>query len=141
MKYAKWISAMVLLAVPLIAAAQTKPGQRMVTKVPFKFTVGTVEMPAGEYIVQLADERGAAVLTVGNLQAKRSVYVLTVASLGRKSTNAAMVFHRYGDQYFLAGMRMEDSRAVYTVEPTKREKEFRTRNLPAGQDILLASRE
>ena len=140
MKYAKWISAMVLLAAPLIAAAQMKPGQRMVTQVPFKFTVGTVEMPAGQYVVQVADEKGAPILTVGNPEAKRSVYALTVANLGKKSRNAAMVFHRYGDRYFLAELRIEDSRTVYTLQPTKLEKEFRAQNLPVTEDILLASR-
>ena len=134
MKYAKWISALVLLAAPLVAAAQS---QRIVTQVPFKFTVGTVEMPAGEYIVQLAGETG--VLTVANPDAKRSVFVLTVANLGKKSPGAAVVFHRYGDRYFLAELRIGSSGTVYTLQPTKLEKEFRARNLPT-EDILLASR-
>ena len=140
MKHAKWISALVLVAAPLMAAAQMKPAERIVTQVPFKFTVGAVEMPAGEYTVQLANEKGAAVLTVGNPEAKRSVYVLTVANLGKKSENAAMVFHRYGDRYFLTELRIEDSRTVYTLPPTKLEKEFRAQNIPASEDILLASR-
>ena len=138
MKYAKWISALVLLAAPLVAAAQS---QRIVTQVPFKFTVGTVEMPAGEYIVQLADERGVALLTVGNPEGKRSVYVLTLANLSERSQNPAMVFHRYGDRYFLAEVRIEDSRTVYRLQATKLEKEFRAQNLPATEEILLASRE
>lgn len=138
MKYAKWISALVLLAAPLVAAAQS---ERIVTQVPFKFTVGTVEMPAGEYIVQLADERGVALLTVGNPEGKRAVYVLTLANQGEKSQHPAMVFHRYGDRYFLAEVRIEDSRTVYTLQATKLEKEFRAQNLPAAEEILLASRE
>ena len=137
MKYAKWISAMVLLAAPLIAAAQS---QKIDTQVPFKFTVGTVEMPAGEYIVQLMDERGVAVVTLGNPEAKRSVYVLTNANPGNKPQNAAMVFHRYGDRYFLAELRIGSSGTVYRLQPTKLEKEFRALNLPSTEDILLASR-
>ena len=129
---------MVLLAAPLVAAAQS---QRIGTQVPFKFTVGTVEMPAGEYIVRLADERGVALLTVGNPEGKRSVYVLTVANLGEKSQHPAMVFHRYGERYFLAEVRIEDSRTVYRLQATKLEKEFRAQNLPATEEILLASRE
>ena len=138
MKYAKWISAMVLLAAPLVAAAQS---QRIGTQVPFKFTVGTVEMPAGEYVVQLADERGVALLTVGSPEDKRAVYVLSLANLSERSQNPAMVFHRYGDRYFLAEVRIEDSRTVYRLQATKLEKEFRAQNLPATEEILLASRE
>ena len=139
MRYAKWISAMVLLAAPLLASAQMS--ERIVTQVPFKFTVGTVEMPAGQYIVQFEDERGAALVTVGNPEAKRSAYVLTIANLGKKSQHAAMVFHRYGDRYFLAELRIGDSGTVYTLQPTKLEKEFRAQNLAATEEILLASRE
>jgi hypothetical protein len=139
MKHAKWISGLVLLAMPLVAAAQ-KPTERMATQVPFKFMVGAVEMPAGEYIVQLTDAKGAAVLTVGNPEARRSVFVLPVANLGKKSETGAMVFHRYGDHYFLTELRLEDSRTIYTLQSTKLEKEFRAQNIPASEDILLASR-
>jgi hypothetical protein len=138
MKHAKWISALVLVAMPLIAAAQMTPTERLVTQVPFKFMVGAVEMPAGEYVVQLPGEKGA-VLTIRDPETKRSVYVLTVANLGKKSENAALVFHRYGDRYFLTELRIEDSRTVYTLQPTKLEKEFRAQNLPVAEDILLAA--
>jgi hypothetical protein len=138
MKYAKWISAWVLLAVPLIATAQMTLTERITTQVPFKFMVGGAEMPAGECIVQLANETGD-ILTLRNPEAKRTVYVLTVPDLGRKSEKAAMVFRRYGDRYFLAELRVEDSRTVYTLQPTKLEKEFRAHNIPV-QDILVASR-
>src|SRR5215469_12767190 len=127
MRYTKWISALMLLFLPIIAAAQMKPGERIVTQVPFKFMVGSVEMPAGECVVQLADEKGS-LLAVRNPDAKRSVYVLTVANLANKPQNAAMVFHRYGDRYFLAELRLEDSRTVYTLQPTKLEDEFRAHN-------------
>jgi len=140
MQYAKWIWTLLLVAVPLIATAQMKSTERIVTQVPFKFMVGAVEMPAGECIVQLADEKGS-LLAVRNPEAKRSVYVLTVANLGKKSPNAAMVFHRYGDRYFLAELRIEDSSTVYTLQPTKLENEFRAHNIPATQDILLASKQ
>ena len=138
MKYTKWISALVLLAVPLIAAAQMTPNKKIVTEVPFKFMAGAVEIPAGECTVQLLDDK-SAFLMVANRAAKSSVYVLTLADLGSKSPNNAMVFHRYGDRYFLAELRLEDSRTVYTFTPTKLEKEFRAHNVPATQDILLAA--
>ena len=70
MRYAKWISALMILFVPIIAAAQMKPGERIVTQVPFKFMVGSVAMPAGEYTVRVADQKNS-VLVVGNQDAKR----------------------------------------------------------------------
>jgi hypothetical protein len=138
MRYTKWISALMLLFLPIIAAAQMKPGERVVTQVPFKFMVGTVEMPAGEYTVQLADQK-SALLTVGNLEAKHWVYAKAIPDQGSKAQNAALVFHRYGDRYFLAELKVEDSRTSYTFQPTKLEKELRAQNASAT-DILLASK-
>jgi hypothetical protein len=57
MRHTKWISALMLLFLPIIAAAQMKPGERVVTQVPFKFMVGTVEMPAGECSLQTKNRR------------------------------------------------------------------------------------
>lgn len=138
MKYVKWISALMILIVPIIAAAQMKPGDRVVTQVPFKFMVGTVEMPAGEYTVQLADQK-LVLLTVGNLEAKRWVYAKAIPDQGSKAQNAAVVFHRYGDRYFLAELKVEDSRTSYAFQPTKLEKELRAQNA-SSTDILLASK-
>ena len=138
MKYVKWISALMILIVPIIAAAQMKPGDRVVTQVPFKFMVGTVEMPAGEYTVQLADQK-LVLLTVGNLEAKRWVYAKAIPDQGSKAQNAALVFHRYGDRYFLAELKVKDSRTSYAFQPTKLEKELRAQNA-SSTDILLASK-
>ena len=138
MRYAKWISALMILIVPIIAAAQMKPGERVVTQVPFKFMVGTVEMPAGEYTVQLADQK-LALLTVGNLETKHWVYAKAIPDQGSKAQNDSLVFHRYGDRYFLAELKVEDSRTSYAFQPTKLEKELRAQNTSVT-DILLASK-
>lgn len=137
MRSTKWISALVLLFVPIIAAAQTKPGERIVTQVPFKFMVGSVAMPAGEYTVRVADAK-SSVLLVGNQDAKSWIYVKAIPDQGKQAPGAALVFHRYGNQYFLAELKVEDSRTVYTFAPTKLEKELRAENVSATE-ILLAS--
>lgn len=137
MRYTKWISALLLLFVPIIAAAQTKPGERIVTQVPFKFMVGSVAMPAGEYTVRVADAK-SSLLLVGNQDAKSWIYVKAIPDQGKQAPGAALVFHRYGNQYFLAELKVEDSRTVYTFAPTKLEKELRAENVSATE-ILLAS--
>ena len=138
MRYAKWVSALMILLVPIIAAAQMKPVERIVTQVPFKFMVGTVAMPAGEYTVRVADEK-SSVLFVGNPDAKRWIYAKAIPDQGPKAPGAALVFHRYGNQYFLTELKVEDSRIVYTFAPTKLEKELRAQN-SAAEKILLASK-
>src|SRR5215469_7699804 len=100
MKYAKWMSALMLLFLPLIAVGQMKPAERIVTQVPFKFMVGDAAMPAGDCTVVLANQNNS-VLLVGNRDAHRWVYASTTPDLGKKSSDTTLTFHRYGDRYFL----------------------------------------
>jgi hypothetical protein len=60
MKHKKWITTSMVLFVPLIAAAQLAQSDRVVGQVPFKFTVGSASIPAGEVAVQFADEKGSS---------------------------------------------------------------------------------
>ena len=139
MKHAKWISALMLLFVPLIAAAQLRQSERIVTQVPFRFTVGNVAIPAGECSVQLADQKGW-VLTVSNRDAKIALFTHTVPNAARKIAPAsALVFHKYGDRYFLVALRVSDSGAVYEFRQSKLEKELIAQNLRPTEEILLAS--
>jgi len=138
MKCAKWISAVMLLSVPLIAVAQMKPTERIVTQVPFKFMVGNAAMPAGECTVVLANENNS-VLLVGSSDAKHWVYAPTTPNLGKKASDAALTFHRYGDRYFLTEVRVGNSRSIYTFKPSKLEKELRAQNVSGTEEILLAS--
>ena len=139
MKCAKWIFAVMLLSVPLIAVAQMKPTERIVTQVPFKFMVGNAAMPAGECTVVLANENNS-VLLVGSSDAKLWVYAPTTPNLGKKASDAALTFHRYGDRYFLTEVRVGNSRSIYTFKPSKLEKELRAQNVSGTEEILLASR-
>lgn len=138
MNYAKWIPALMLLFVPLIAVGQMKPTERIVTQVPFKYMVGDAAMPAGECIVLLANENNS-VLLVGNRDAKHWVYAPATSDLGKKASEAALTFHRYGDRYFLTEVRVGNSRSIYTFKPTKLEKELRAQNVSGTEEILLAS--
>ena len=138
MKYVKRISALVFLFVPLLAAAQMVPSERIVTQVPFQFVVGNAAVPAGECTVQLADAKGW-ILTVGNRDAKLSVYTLaTAGTSGQKAPVSALVFHKYGNSYFLVGLKIQDTNSVYTFRESKLEKELRAQNV-RSEDVLLAS--
>jgi hypothetical protein len=140
MKHAKWISVLMLLFVPLIAAAQMQPTERIVTQVPFKFMVGNVAMPSGECTIQLADEKGW-VLVIRNPEAKVSVFTLAVSGLDKKvARDSAMVFHRYGDRYFLAGVKIGDSPQVYTFKQSKLEKEWTALNGPGSEEVVASLR-
>lgn len=139
MKYAKWISALILLFIPMLAAAQMGSGERATTQVPFRFMVGNVTIPAGDCVVQILDANGP-LLMVGNRDAKRWIYALGIRSQSKKAHTSALVFKRYGNSYFLAELKIEDSGTVYAFRPSKAEEELLAQNIPADEEILLASR-
>lgn len=139
MKRAKWISALMLLFIPVIAAAQIHQTQQIAAQVPFQFTVGNVTIPAGEIRVQVADQQGW-VLRVSNRDTQRSFFVSAVPSAAGKAAQvSALVFRKYGDQYFLTGMKVERSQAVYEFRQSKLEKELGAQNVTPTEQILLGS--
>jgi len=138
MNRVKWISALVLLSIPLMAAAQMQPDTRVVTHVPFKFMVGNVTLPAGEYSVQAA-ENSQGMLVVRSLDTQASTLTLASADETSKSApTSALVFHKSGGNYFLAGVRVQDSSTIYEFSAGKLEKELLSKNAPATEELLIA---
>ena len=84
MKYAKWMSALMLLFVPIMAAAQLQPSERIVTNVPFSFVVANQVIPAGECTIQSAGTQGS-VLTLSNRDAKLNIFVRASAGLQKNA--------------------------------------------------------
>ena len=75
----------------------------MRANIPFEFSVGDSKLPAGEYSIRRAQpSSGDTVLVISNVNHPDSVLPLTnsAQSLNAKDVNT-LVFHRYGDQYFL----------------------------------------
>ena len=97
-----------LLVTAIIVAGVSAQAQtlqyRLTVDIPFDFTVTDHKFPAGKYSVSRAHEStGDTVLqiksTVGNSVANRfSIPIVTFKTKNR----GELVFHRYGDQYFLS---------------------------------------
>lgn len=85
-------------------AASASTGSWISIDVPFAFTVGKSTLPAGNYIVtqregSLVQIQGAD----GNV-----LFLVSANSDDKRGGRATVVFHRYGDRYFLAGLRTSD---------------------------------
>jgi hypothetical protein len=138
MRYAKWISGIMLFVLPTIAAAQMPAANRIVADVPFTFVVGDTVIPLGECIVQKAGVSQA--LLVRSPGAKLDVFATAIANDQRHAAGTySLVFHKYGRRYFLAAVKLEGSRTVYSFTPSKFEKELLAQNVPATEQILVAS--
>jgi hypothetical protein len=87
-----------VLAAPL--AAQTT---RLVANIPFEFVAGRTTLPAGGYELDGGIIRG--VVRIWSDEATTSWLVLShplAAPLGGVRLSPRLVFHRYGNQYFLS---------------------------------------
>ena len=105
-------------------------------QVPFEFVANGTTMPAGECTIAMV-VNGRALLSISS--GKQHVFALpnpNQSSNARKQT--ALVFHRYGDRYILAGIKNEGG-IGYEVAASRLEGELRARNVPEEVFTLLAS--
>jgi hypothetical protein len=138
MKSAKLMLALMITVVPMLASAQLRSSDKVVTKVPFQFVLANKTVPAGEWVVQTASS-DAKVVMIRNGDAKMNLLsTISESETGKAAAAPALVFHKYGDRYFLCGMKLEGSRILYRLPESKAEIELRAQNAPMSEEILLA---
>lgn len=107
--------------------------------VPFSFTINRATLPAGEYSLKSMDEQGAA-LAIRDLNSKTANLVLSSSCRSPKSASQTkLVFHRYGNHYFLSQIWIEGSEAGRELRPSAGEKEM-ARNVSMQEVVLVAKR-
>jgi hypothetical protein len=101
-----------LVSMLAVAPTSAKSVGGLKAHIPFDFNVGSASMAAGEYTINSITSDGAGLRISG---AGGDVMTLTVASLQanpNRQERARLIFHKYGEQYFLA--------AVWNAEQTGR---------------------
>jgi hypothetical protein len=107
-----------MLAVASAAMAQTRPGD-MVVDVPFAFMVDGQTFPAGHYIVAVASESRIRIFNAKTAGA----YVSTHNASRTAGDGSKLVFHRYGDTFFLAAMWTTGNSTGRELAPSRAERE------------------
>jgi len=97
---------MLVVGLMLAAAVVSANGQStsflVTADIPFDFIVANKTLPSGKYTVRSVSDDGRG-LKISSLDGESSVMRLSnLAVATGKKLNAKMVFHRYGQQYFLA---------------------------------------
>jgi hypothetical protein len=85
-----------------VASAKAQSANTVIADIPFEFSVGSKTMPAGEYSVKAITRSGNGLLI---LSADRKISALRLSNetnVNKNKPHARLVFHRYGDRYFLA---------------------------------------
>ena len=138
MKNAKWAVAIAFLMLSGMAVAQIG-SSRIVTNVPFEFMVANKLVPAGQCIVQAATMDGQN-LMISNAGAKVGLISSTSTSEEKsRAAHYALVFTRYGDRYFLSGIKLEGSKIRYRLPESKVERELRAKNVTSTEETLVAT--
>ena len=93
-----------LFALTMIAAGQVAQAQQvMLVDVPFQFIAGGSTLPAGEYAVSRSgSETGVLLLKDLNDPSASALIPTFTAQRPQPKSKPTLVFHRYGDRYFLS---------------------------------------
>jgi hypothetical protein len=90
-------------ALAVAAQAQTNGRIALIANIPFQFNVGNKSLPAGEYtVLSISDDASSVLLRIQSRDGKNSAMVQTSTVEGKGQERARLVFHRYGNQYFVA---------------------------------------
>ena len=113
------VSVVVLFTVSA-AVAQTSPGD-VVVNVPFSFVAANQQMQPGRYIVSPA---AYGVLRISNSRdSKNQMFASAYALQHSTPSGPKLVFHRYGDSYFLAEVWNGSGATGKQLPRSKAEKE------------------
>lgn len=96
------VTIIVVFAVVTAVAANAQSSSKIVAHVPFDFSVGYKILPAGEYSVKAVAVGDSGLLIQSADEATTVLRLSQAIESGKKQTHARLVFHRYGERYFLA---------------------------------------
>jgi hypothetical protein len=104
--------------------------------VPFTFMVGTQTFPAGQYTVrQMNDVGNLAIVGGGSALAIASSHSVQSAGTQRLTK---LVFHRYGDRYFLYQVWVQGENTGRQLPRTSLERELASNRQPNSVAVLAA---
>ena len=130
----------IAIALPLLMiAAASAQTVHMRVRVPFNFIAAGATLPAGEYDIQsLGTNEKTLAIRNQNSSAGLLVFSNPCESLNA-SSSTKLVFHRYGDRYFLAELWVQGDKSGRQVPPAPQEQEL-AMDSPDSELVLLMAR-
>jgi hypothetical protein len=117
-----------------LVSANAQSNQPLYAQVPFNFVVGDKAMSAGKYSVSPQTQDGSALL-IRSIKTKESAIRLTGRIQARSNkTNSRLVFHRYGQTYFLAEVWQTGESTGRVLHASKAERELQKERSLIGQN-------
>jgi len=104
-----------------VCRAQSRPLEVIV---PFAFEVGNKAMPAGSYRLESMPTGNGSLHVLRSNSVESRLTISTMATVTNSGTSApSLVFHQYGNRYFLAQIRTGGGHAR-ELYPSSQEKEL-----------------
>ena len=114
--------------------------QSVKATIPFNWTVNDTNVPAGTYTITCLPTNHH-VLEIRNGESHVNILKMALED-SSKGKDDVLVFHKYGDQYFLSEIRSSRASMELAFQATKAEQQAKSQTLEAGVpssgDVVLA---
>jgi hypothetical protein len=137
MKRKMFLSLTALVLALAVNAAFAQSSSMTKADVPFAFSIAQNSMEAGQYSITVTDH----VLRIRNDSTNKSVMLMAQSEESEKPQATRLVFHKYGDRYYLAEVWEATGRAGASgieLPASKSEQETRAANVSAPQEVIIA---
>ena len=124
-----------------VASANAQLSNPIRAKIPFDFSMGNKKLPAGEYTFsRLSGFSDNKAMSVSSADASTHVFQSTILAQVRTPKNeSTLVFHRYGDQYFLEQIFLGGEREGTQIAESRSERTIR-RQLAQSQPSNMSGK-
>jgi hypothetical protein len=129
-----------LIGLGLLMATASAYAQTGVVKanVPFNFIVDKTQVPAGQYMIQNVGSSGTAMIIESQDRSLVKLVLPNACESAQVQQKSKLVFHRYGDQYFLAQIWTAGNDRGRELLKTEQEREI-AMSYPAAQDVVVVA--
>jgi hypothetical protein len=129
-------AAALALLVTTAASAQTIG---LKVSVPFSFIVNRSTLPAGEYSVRSVDDQGRVLAIRGLTTNTANLVISNSCQTMKPVSQTKLIFHRYGDRYFLNQILVGGMNAGHELPANPREREV-AKDFSMQEVVLMAKR-
>ena len=135
MKYVRTMITTVLLLAGVCVGVKAQERPILTAAVPFAFTVENTDLPAGTYTVSILSPYN--MIKVQSADGRKVAWIGVIPSLkSEESKQVKLVFHRFGNEYFLAQVWEQGSKVHRDLRNGNRAREL-TRNGDRMQSITI----
>lgn len=119
---------LLLTAAAVLLTLSPLPAQirAMEFSVPYQFHAGNAILPAGQYLISVDAGMRHSLITVAASDSGNAIVLLpqpaAISDGPPLEATVALVFHKYGDAYFLRPLRHNGIRQTLNLQETKAEK-------------------